>query len=91
MEGLRLTAAVSAASGYVHGFFAEELAWRSRFRDPSAETSLRARADDLLLRRHAADYPTLAAHFRANETDFATGFTLGLDIVLDGIESQIPR
>ncbi|GAA0589242.1 TetR/AcrR family transcriptional regulator [Actinomadura livida] len=88
IEGPLLTAAVSAVSGYVHGFVAEELAWRSRFRDPDAEAALRARVQDLLERR-AADLPTLAAHVRAGDADFDAGFELGLSIVLDGIEARI--
>ncbi|TDC78555.1 TetR/AcrR family transcriptional regulator [Actinomadura sp. 7K507] len=90
LEGPELTAAVSAASGYVHGFVAEELAWRSRFRDPAAEAALRDRAEELL-RGRDGDYPALAKHFRAGEADFDAGFTLGLSIVLDGIEARLTR
>ncbi len=89
LSGPELTAAVSAVSGYLHGFVAEELAWRARFRDPAAEAELRERAGELI-RRDAADYPTLAAHLDAGGTDFGAGFELGLSIVLDGIAARLP-
>ncbi|TDD33261.1 TetR/AcrR family transcriptional regulator [Actinomadura sp. KC06] len=88
LKGPTLTAAVSAVSGYVHGFVAEELAWRSRFRDPAAEAHLRDQAEQLL-RDRASDYPALAKTFRAGEADFDSGFKLGLSIVLDGIETRL--
>lgn len=87
-KGPLLTAAVSAATGYVHGFVIEELAWRSRFRDRETEAATRERVQDLLERR-ASDYPTLAAHVQATDADFDAGFHLGLQIVLDGIEARM--
>jgi AcrR family transcriptional regulator len=88
LDGPRLLAAVNALFAYVHGHAAAENAWRSWLRDPSREAELRRHAQEHL-DRNAARYPTLARHAHLDNADLDQGFTLGLDIVLDGIEAQL--
>lgn len=88
LSGPELTAAVSAVSGYVHGYVVQEIAWRARLRDPRQETDLRRQAQQHIARK-AELYPTLSRQARLEDSDFDSGFTLGLQIVLDGIEAQL--
>ncbi|WP_233358697.1 TetR/AcrR family transcriptional regulator [Thermomonospora amylolytica] len=88
LTGPQLLGAVGALSSYVNGFVLTELSWRSRHRDPAEESDLRHRAAEHIA-RHADRYPVLTRHARLDMGDFEEGFLLGLNVVLDGIETRL--
>ncbi|WP_024802742.1 TetR/AcrR family transcriptional regulator [Nocardia sp. BMG51109] len=90
LTGPPLLAAVAALSYYVNGFVASENVWRTTISDPDDERELRrdARAH---IEQQAGDYPTLSAHAQLEYSDFDESFALGLKIILDGIEAQLPK
>lgn len=89
LAGPRLIAAISALFSYVHGYVAAENTWRSLQTDHAGETELRRHAQ-AHLDQHADLYPTLSQHAQLGYDDFDEGFALGLEIVLDGIDAQLP-
>ncbi|WP_280269255.1 TetR/AcrR family transcriptional regulator [Nocardia wallacei] len=89
LRGPALLAAVGALSSYVNGFVASENVWRATVRDADDETELRRDAQSHI-DSQADRYPTLSAHAQLEFSDFDASFALGLKIVLDGIEAQLP-
>ncbi|RBO93645.1 TetR/AcrR family transcriptional regulator [Nocardia puris] len=90
LSGAPLLAAVGALSYYVSGFVASENVWRATMRDSDDEKHLRRDAQAHIDER-ADRYPALSAHAHLEFSDFDESFALGLNIVLDGIEAQLPR
>ncbi|WP_043268842.1 TetR/AcrR family transcriptional regulator [Streptomyces sp. CT34] len=88
LVGPRLSAAVSALTYYVQGYTAAENVWRTSRRDPAAEAELRRQTQQYLHRRKEL-HPTLAQHTDVGNNDFDASFRIGLETVLDGIETQI--
>jgi AcrR family transcriptional regulator len=88
LDGLPLIAAISALFSYVHGYVAAENTWRTQGPDEADGTELRRQAQ-AHLDEHASLYPTLSSSARLEYDDLDEGFTLGLTIVLDGIEAQV--
>lgn len=90
LRGPQLLAAVGTLTSYVQGFTAAENVWRGWMRDSAQETELRRRTQEYL--DHRADlYPTLAGQAQLGDDDFDGQFQRGLDLVLDGIQAQLPR
>jgi AcrR family transcriptional regulator len=90
LDGPPLLAAVGTLSYYVNGFVASENVWRSWMNDPDEEAKLR-REVQAHIDRQAGRYPTLSAQAQLDFSDFDAAFALGLEIVLDGIEAQLPE
>ncbi|WP_228000735.1 TetR/AcrR family transcriptional regulator [Nocardia australiensis] len=89
LTGPALVAAVSALTDYTHGFATTENSWHSWIRDPADDSRLRDQAQRHIA-EHADRYPTLHRHARLDDADFDGGFDLGLKIILDGIQAQLP-
>ncbi|TLF81182.1 TetR/AcrR family transcriptional regulator [Nocardia cyriacigeorgica] len=89
LTGQPLLAAVGALSYFVDGFVAAENVWRSTISDPGEELVLRRDAQ-AHIDEHAEIYPTLSAQAQLEFCDFDESFALGLTIILDGIEAQLP-
>lgn len=88
LDGPRLTAAVGALTYYVNGYVAAENVWRSWVGDASEEAELRRQAQEHI-GNNPDLYPTLSRHAQLDNADFDGGFTLGLEIILDGIQTQL--
>ena len=87
LDGPPLLAAVGTLTYYVQGFVAAENIWRTVVRDTSDEAEVRRQAQ-AHIEKHAHLYPTLSRHAQLDNADFDGQFTLGLQIILDGIEQQ---
>lgn len=87
LTGPPLVAAVNALFGFLHGFVASELTWRSSV-GRHDDTELRQRAGQLLA-RHADRFPTLARHAQLDDADADAGFRRCVDMILDGIQVQL--
>ncbi|QYC38462.1 Tetracycline repressor protein class A [Nonomuraea coxensis DSM 45129] len=85
LSGPELVAAVGTLSSYVNGFVAAENTWRAVVRTPQAETELRERTARHLERHR----PQLAERAQVRVDDFDAQFELGLDLILDGIQSRL--
>lgn len=87
LTGPPLVAAVNALFGFLHGFVASELSWRSSIgRHDDAE--LRQRASELLS-GHADRLPTLARHAQLDDADADGGFSRCVEMILDGVQAHI--
>ncbi|MEW9548889.1 TetR/AcrR family transcriptional regulator [Nonomuraea sp. NPDC050783] len=85
LGGPTLAAAVGTLSSYVNGFVAAENTWWATVRTAKADAELRERVARHL-DREAAD---LSRHALVEDSDFDRSFLLGLDLILDGIESRL--
>ncbi|WP_419992518.1 TetR/AcrR family transcriptional regulator [Streptomyces boninensis] len=90
LDGPPLVAAVGTLTFYVQGFVATENIWREWSGGKAGEADLRLRAQEFIDAR-VESYPTLARQAQLENDDFDGQFTRGLDIILDGIESQLSR
>ncbi|MBF8189865.1 TetR/AcrR family transcriptional regulator [Nonomuraea sp. K274] len=86
LSGPELLAAVGSLSYYVNGYVAAENTWWATVRTPAADAEARDRVGRYL-DEHT---PELAGHAQVNIDDFDRQFALGLDIILDGIETRLP-
>lgn len=85
LSGPALMAAVGALSFYTDGYASAENTWWATIRTPGADAELRAR-----VQRHLDEHSAvLAEHARVGVNDFDASFTLGLGIILDGIEKAL--
>jgi AcrR family transcriptional regulator len=87
LSGPELVAAVGALSSYTNGFTASENTWWRTVRTAEADAEARRRVQGHL----DTHTTTLAEHAHVDIADFDAQFALGLRLVLDGIERQLPQ
>ncbi|TMR93222.1 TetR/AcrR family transcriptional regulator [Nonomuraea basaltis] len=85
LSGPALVAAVGALTSYVNGYVAAENTWWATIRTPAADTEIRERVGRFL-EENATE---LSRQAQVDNGDFDRQFLLGLDIILDGIETRL--
>jgi AcrR family transcriptional regulator len=85
LSGPALTAAVGTLTSYVNGYVAAENTWWATVRTPEADAGIRERVARFL----AENATELSRHAHVDDGDFESQFLLGLEIILDGVETRL--